>query len=175
MLLLSSRSGALAQRIGPRTQMTVGPLIVAVGLVLLTRVQPGRSYLDAVFPAAIVFGLGLVVTVAPLTTAVLASVDDDHLGVGSAFNNAVARLAGLLAVAALPLVAGLDTASPVAKFSRSFQHAMLICAGICAVGGAVSWVTIRRSTPIANVTQASILQSCHDPCVAVAERPLPAA
>ena len=175
MLLLSARSGALAQRIGPRTQMTVGPLIVAVALVLLTRVQPGRSYLTTVFPAAIVFGLGLVVTVAPLTTAVLASVDDDHLGVGSAFNNAVARIAGLLAVAALPLVAGLDTASSVAKFSRSYQHAMLICAAICAVGGAVAWLTIRRSTPVANVTQGSILQSCHDPGVAVPERPLPAA
>ncbi len=175
MVLLSARSGALAQRIGPRVQMTMGPLIVAAGLLLLTRVQPGRGYLEAVFPGAIVFGFGLVTTVAPLTTAVLASVDDHHLGVGSAFNNAVARVAGLLAVAALPLIAGLDTASPVATFDRGYRHAMLICAGVCAAGGIISWVTIRRSTPVANVTQASVFQPCHDPCVALPDRREPAA
>jgi EmrB/QacA subfamily drug resistance transporter len=169
MLLLSARSGALAQRIGPRVQMTVGPLIVAAGLLLLTRAQPGRTYVEAVLPGAIVFGFGLVATVAPLTTAVLAAVDDHHLGVGSAFNNAVARLAGLLAVAALPVLAGLDTASPVPTFDRGFQRAMVICAAICAAGGIVAFVTIRRSTPLASVPQASIFQPCHDPCVAVEE------
>jgi EmrB/QacA subfamily drug resistance transporter len=166
MVLLSSRSGALAQRIGPRLQMTVGPFIVAIGLLILTRVQPGRSYLDSVLPGALVFGIGLVITVAPLTTAVLAAVDDHHLGVGSAFNNAVARIAGLLAVAALPLIAGLDTASPVATFDRGYRHTMLICAAICALGGIISWVTIRRSTPVTAVAQASVFQPCNDPCVA---------
>ena len=175
MVLLSSRSGALAQRIGPRLQMTVGPLVVAVGLLLLTRVEPGRGYLTTVFPGAAVFGLGLVTTVAPLTTAVLASVDDHHLGVGSAFNNAVARVAGLLAVAALPLIAGLDTASSVATFDRGYRHAMTICAGICAVGGIVSWATIRRSTPVTVVSQASVFQPCNDPCLALQEPAEPAA
>jgi len=169
MLFFSARSGALAQRIGPRLPMTVGPLIVAAGLLLLTRAEPGRSYVEAVLPGAIVFGFGLVVTVAPLTTAVLAAVDDHHLGVGSAFNNAVARIAGLLAVAALPVIAGLDTAAPVASFDRGFRRAMLICAAICAAGGIVSFVTIRRSTPTANVAQASIFQPCHDPCVTIDE------
>jgi EmrB/QacA subfamily drug resistance transporter len=165
MLLLSSRSGALAQRIGPRLQMTVGPFVVAAGLLILMRVQPGRGYWDTVFPGAIVFGLGLTITVAPLTTAVLAAVDDQHLGVGSAFNNAVSRIAGLLAVAALPMIAGLDTASPIASFDRGFRRSMLICAAICAAGGIIAWVTIRRSRPIASVSQASVFQSCHDPGV----------
>jgi EmrB/QacA subfamily drug resistance transporter len=169
MLLLSSRSGALAQRIGPRLQMSVGPLIVAAGLLLLTRVQPGRGYVDAVLPGAVVFGFGLAATVAPLTSAVLASVDEHHFGVGSAFNNAVARLAGLLAVAALPVLAGIDTSASVASFDRGFQRAMVICAAICAVGGITSWVTIRRAAVVASVPQASIFQPCHDPCVAGAE------
>ena len=175
MLLFSSRSGALAQRIGPRAQMTVGPFVVAVALLMLTRVQPGRSYVEAVLPAALVFGLGLTIAVAPLTTAVLAAVDDHHLGVGSAFNNAVARVAGLLAVAALPVLAGLDTAAPVAVFDQGFRKAMMICAAICAAGGGVAFLTIRRSTPTLSVTQASIFQPCHDACVTVGERSEPAA
>jgi EmrB/QacA subfamily drug resistance transporter len=175
MLVLSSRSGALAQKIGPRTQMTVGPIVVAAGLLLLTRVHPGRSYVEAVLPGALVFGLGLVITVAPLTTAVLAAVDDHHLGVGSAFNNAVARVAGLLAVAALPVLAGLDTGASIASFDRGFDKAMMICAGICAAGGVVSFLTIRRSTPTSTVTQASIFQPCHDPCVSLGEAAEPAA
>ena len=175
MLVLSSRSGALAQRIGPRAQMTVGPIIVAAGLLLLTRVEPGRSYVDAVLPGAIVFGLGLVVTVAPLTTAVLAAVDDHHLGVGSAFNNAVSRIAGLLAVAALPVLAGLDTGASIASFDNGFRKSMMICAGVCAAGGVVSFITIRRSVPITNVSQASIFQPCNDPCLAVDEPREPAA
>jgi EmrB/QacA subfamily drug resistance transporter len=175
MLVLSSRSGALAQRIGPRTQMTVGPFVVAAALLMLTRVEPGRGYVESVLPAAIVFGFGLVITVAPLTTAVLAAVDDHHLGVGSAFNNAVARIAGLLAVAALPVLAGLDTSASIASFDNGFRKAMVICAGICAAGGIVSFLTIRRSTPMVNVPQASIFQACHDPCLAVAEPREPAA
>jgi hypothetical protein len=142
---------------------------VAAGLLIFTRVEPGSRYLTTVLPGAIVFGLGLVITVAPLTTAVLASVDDQHLGVGSAFNNAVARIAGLLAVAALPLVAGLDTAASVATFDSGFRRSMFISAAICASGGAISWLTIRRSTPVADVPQASVFQPCNDPCLALAE------
>jgi EmrB/QacA subfamily drug resistance transporter len=171
MVLLSSRSGALAQRIGPRLPMTIGPFVVAIGLLILTRVQPGRSYLESVFPGAVVFGFGLVITVAPLTTAVLAAVDDQHLGVGSAFNNGVARIAGLLAVAALPLLVGLDTGTSVATFDHAFRSSMFICAAICAFGGVISWITIRRSTPVAALPQASVFQSCHDPGVAGTSEP----
>ena len=109
MLTLSSWSGALAQRIGPRLPMTVGPLGVAAGLLLFSRVGPGTSYFSAVLPAALVFGAGLVLTVAPLTATVLAAVDDARVGVASGVNNAVSRLAGLLAVALLPRLVGLDT------------------------------------------------------------------
>jgi hypothetical protein len=122
-----------------------------------------------------VFAIGLVVTVAPLTTAVLAAVDDEHVGVGSAFNNAVARLAGLLAVAALPVLAGLDTAAPVAQFDRGYQKAMVICAVLSAAGGVIAFLTIRRATPTATVSQASIFQPCHDPCVSLGDAAEPAA
>ncbi len=167
-LLLSARMGALAQRIGPRLPMTIGPLVVAAGLLLLTRVQPGTTYEATVLPAAIVFGLGLAITVAPLTTAVLAAVDDRHLGVGSAFNNAVARLAGLLAVAALPTLAGIDTRSSIARFDHGFRRSMVICAGACAVGGIIAFTTVRSRAAVTPNPQASLLQPCQDPCVAAA-------
>jgi EmrB/QacA subfamily drug resistance transporter len=166
MLLFSSRAGALAQRIGPRIPMTVGPIVVGGGLLLLTRAQPGQGYVSGVLPGAIVFAIGLTITVAPLTTAVLAAVDDHHVGVGSAFNNAVARIAGLLAVAVLPLVATLDTASSIATFDRGYRRSMVICAVVCALGGVISVLTIRKSRPVENVPQASLFQSCNDPCLA---------
>lgn len=165
MLLLSARAGALAQRIGPRLPMTVGPLVVALGLLLFTRVDPGQSYFSAVLPAALVFGLGLATTVAPLTSAVLAAVDDHHLGVGSGVNNAVSRVAGLLAVAVLPAVAGLDTGS-AEGVSDGFATAMVVAAVLCAAGGAVAFLTVRTGRLHAPVTQASVLQPCHAPCVA---------
>jgi EmrB/QacA subfamily drug resistance transporter len=166
MLVLSSRAGVLAQRVGPRLPMTVGPLLVAAGLLLFRRVEPGASYVEAVLPAAIVFGSGLVLTVAPLTSAVLVAVDERHLGVASGVNNAVARLGGLLAVAVLPALAGLDpgSASPAAV-SAGFARAMTIAAAACAAGGVVAFATIRRSTPVPAVTQASVDQPCHHPCV----------
>ena len=82
MLAFSSRMGALSQRIGPRIPMTVGPIIVGIGVALLARVQPGTTYWTTVFPAALVLGAGLTITVAPLTTAVLAAVEDRHAGIG---------------------------------------------------------------------------------------------
>ena len=128
MLLLSARAGALAQRIGPRIPMTVGPLVVAVGMVLLGRVEPGTTYWETVFPALIVLGLGLSLTVAPLTATVLGAVEDAHAGIASAINNAVARIAGLLAVAVLPAAAGL-TAAQGLDLVDGFSRAMYIAAG----------------------------------------------
>ena len=80
MLLFSARSGALAQRIGPRIPLTVGPLIIAVGLLLMPRIHPGDSYVTSVLPAVIVFGLGLTLVVAPVTATVLAAADSRHSG-----------------------------------------------------------------------------------------------
>ncbi len=87
--------------------MTLGAAVAGVGMLLFTRVKPGAGYVDATLPALVVFGVGLGMLVAPLTTAVLAAAPDELKGTASAFNNAVARFAGLLAVALLPLAAGM--------------------------------------------------------------------
>jgi MFS family permease len=101
MFLLSGRFGALASRIGPRLVMGIGPLIGATGLALLVRVNSDVNYVVDVLPAMLLFGFGLSMTVAPLTTTVLDSVEERHVGVASGVNNAVARVAGVLAIAAL--------------------------------------------------------------------------
>jgi EmrB/QacA subfamily drug resistance transporter len=168
MLLLSARAGALAQRTGPRLPMTVGPLVIAVGLLLLAGVGPGSTYVADVLPALVVFGLGLACTVAPLTSAVLASVEDRHLGVGSGVNNAVARVAGLLSVALLPALVGLDL-SGGGGLGDAFGDALRVAAAFSAVGGAVAFLTVRTQAQVPPVTQATILQPCHDPCVAETE------
>ena len=109
MLVLSARAGALAGRIGPRTPMTLGPAVCAVGLLLLSRIGAQAAYTTDVLPGVIVLGLGLSLTVAPLTATALASAQDRHAGVASGVNNAVARTAGLLAIAILPLASGLGS------------------------------------------------------------------
>jgi EmrB/QacA subfamily drug resistance transporter len=149
MLVLSERSGRLAARIGPRVPMTVGPALAAVGLLLMTRIGPGASYLTDVLPGVCVFGLGLATTVAPLTATVLGAAEDRHAGTASGVNNAVARAAGLLAVAALPLLVGLsgeDYARPSA-FGSGFRLALLISAGLLLTAAVLSWATIRSDAP----------------------------
>lgn len=146
MLLLSARAGGLAQRIGPRLPMTLGPLVCSLGVLLMLRIGPDASYLLDVLPAVTVFGLGLSATVAPLTATVLASAEDRHAGVASGVNNAVARAAGLLAVAVLPAVAGLSGADyrRPELFEAGFTTVLWVCAGMLAIGGAISAVTIDR-------------------------------
>jgi len=144
MLLFSARAGALAQRIGARLPLTLGPLIIAVGLLLMMTVDPGDSYLTGVLPPILVFGAGLTLVVAPVTATVLAAADMRHSGIASGVNNAVARVAGLLAVAVLPVAAGITGESfyDPAKMTDGFQMAMMICAVLAAVGGALAWLTI---------------------------------
>ena len=144
MLLFSARAGALAQRIGARIPLTVGPLVIAAGLLLMTRIEPGDSYVSSVLPAVIVFGLGLTLVVAPVTATVLAAADARHSGIASGINNAVSRVGGLLAVAVLPLVAGLtgDAFYSPAAMTDGFHMAMLVCAGLAAAGGLLAWATI---------------------------------
>lgn len=137
MLLLSGRSGALAQRIGPRLQLVVGPFLLAAGMLLLLRVGPGASYVGAVLPAVVVFGLGLATVVAPVTATVLAAAPDEHAGVASGVNNAIARAGSLIAIAVLPAVAGLTGESysdPVA-LTAGWRTALVVCAGLAVVGG----------------------------------------
>jgi EmrB/QacA subfamily drug resistance transporter len=144
MLLLSARAGGLAQRIGPRLPMTLGPLICAGALVLFARIGANASYVRDVLPAAVILGLGLSLTVAPLTATALGSVAERHAGVASGVNNAVARAAGLLAVAVLPLAAGLGTGSLTnpADLASVYRTAMLICAGLLIVGAGIALVAI---------------------------------
>ena len=145
MLLLASPGGRLGQRIGPRIPMTVGPIVIAVGVLLMLLIGPDVNYVRDVLPGAIVFGLGLSLMIAPLTATVLAAAPDEHAGIASGVNNAVARAGALLAVAALPVAVGLhgaEYADPVA-FDDAFRMAMMICAVLLAVGGVVSWFTIR--------------------------------
>jgi EmrB/QacA subfamily drug resistance transporter len=144
MLLFSARSGALAQRIGPRIPLSVGPLVIALGLLMTTRIEPGDSYVTAVLPAVVVFGAGLTLVVAPVTATVLAAADARHSGIASGINNAVSRVGGLLAVAVLPLVGGLtgDAFYDPAAMTDGFHTAMLACAGLAALGGVLAWLTI---------------------------------
>jgi MFS family permease len=104
MFTLSRRWGALADRFGPRWFMGIGPIIAGIGLALLLRVDVHANYVTQLLPALLVFGLGLSMTVAPLTSTVLAAVDEKHAGVASGVNNAIARIAGLLAIAVLGAV-----------------------------------------------------------------------
>lgn len=144
MLLGSARAGQLAQRIGSRLPLTLGPLIIAAGLLLMLRINPGDSYIGYVLPAVIVFGLGLTLVVAPVTATVLAAVDSSHSGIASGVNNAVARVAGLLAVAVIPVAAGLtgDKFYEPSHMTHGFHVGMVICAGLAALGAVVAWTTI---------------------------------
>jgi EmrB/QacA subfamily drug resistance transporter len=140
MLLLSARAGALAERIGPRLPMTLGPVLCAAALLVLARVGPGASYAGTVLPGILGLGLGLSLTVAPLTSTALGSVEARHAGVASGVNNAVARAAGLLAVAALPLASGLrgGTLTDPAVLAPVYRTAMHLCALLLLAGAAVA-------------------------------------
>lgn len=144
MLGLSGSAGALSEKIGARIPMTVGPLFMAGGFLLMMNVEPGAKYPTDVLPSVVVLGIGLVCTVAPLTATVLSSVEDHHAGVASGVNNAVARSAQLMAVAAIPLAAGItgDSYRDPAAFSDGFQLAMWISAGLAAAGAVLAWVTL---------------------------------
>lgn len=149
MLLFSARSGELAQRIGPRIPLTVGPLLCAAGMLLMLRVGPDAAYVVDVLPALLVMGAGMVTLVAPLTATVLASVDTARAGLASGINNAAARAAGLIAVAALPLLTGMgpDAYRSADAFNAAFRRAMPLCAGVLVVGAALAFTTVRRLAP----------------------------
>ncbi len=141
MLLLSSRTSVIAARTGPRLPMTVGPIICAGGTLLLAGVDEDASYWSDVFPGITIFALGLAALVSPLTVAVLAAVPGNHAGVASGVNNAVARAGSLLAVAALPALVGLGGADyrDPAALTDGYHLALLLSAGMLAIGGVVSW------------------------------------
>lgn len=144
MLLLSARSGALAARIGPRWQMSIGPLLMAIGLLLMRRVEAGVDYFSGIFPSVVVVGLGLAATVAPLTSTALAAGGSDNAGVASGVNNAVSRAAQLAAVAAIPALVGIggkNYLDPV-KFSAAFAAALYIAAALAMISGVIAWLLV---------------------------------
>jgi EmrB/QacA subfamily drug resistance transporter len=152
MLALSARSGLLAGRIGPRLQLSVGPLVTGAGLAMLTFSTSGSSYLTHVLPAVVVFGSGLAITVAPLTATAMNSAPPRHAGVASAVNNDLARFAGLLAIAVLPTLAGITGPAYVhpEALAAGFRTAVLISGALCAAGGLLAAATItnpRRVPP----------------------------
>ncbi|MGF3057117.1 MFS transporter [Microbacterium sp. YY-01] len=137
MIVLSSKAGTWAAKHGPRILMTIGPLLMAIGAALLITVDHDFNYWWQVLPSMIVLGLGLALTVAPLTAAVLGAVEEEHGGIASAINNAISRVAGLLVVAMLSTIVGgrLDLAG--------FHSAAWFTAALMAAGGVISWIGIR--------------------------------
>lgn len=170
MLLLAARFGALAQHIGARGPMAIGPCISAAGLILMTRLSAHSSYVSDVLPAVSVFGFGLAVCVAPLTATVLAAVPATHAGIASGVNNAVARAAGLIAIAVLPALTGLtgDTYQDPARFLPPFRDAIWICAALQLAGGALAALTITDHE------QRPELAAVPPTCVSLAGHPLTA-
>lgn len=162
MLLLSPWAGRLAQRIGPRVPMGVGPLVAAAGLALLVPVGEGADYITQVLPPVVIFGLGLAITVAPLTATVLGAAPEEQAGVASAVNNDVARVAGLLAVAIIPVAAGIggdDYLNPAA-FDAGYRVGMWISAALCAAGGLLALATIRTPRLEEGEAEAEIPAHC---------------
>ncbi len=146
MLLFSSRASVLAARLGPRVPMTVGPLICATGIFLLSGVDAGATYLRDVLPGITLLAFGLTSLVSPLTVAVLAAAPDRHAGVASGINNAIARSGTLIAVAALPALVGLAGAEyrdPVA-LTEGYHRAMLAASCMLVVGGVISWFGLQE-------------------------------
>jgi len=134
----SRAMGRLAETIGPRWPLGLGPLVAGAGFALLVRVEPEARYWTSIFPAVAVIALGMAGAVAPLTTAVLSSVDDRHTGTASGFNSAIARTGGLIATA----LSGAVIARGGAALLTAFHDAALIGAGLAAAAGVAAFATL---------------------------------
>jgi predicted MFS family arabinose efflux permease len=144
MFLLSRYFGRLSMRFGPRFFMAVGPLVGAVSMLALVRLPTHLNYWVDLFPPLVGFAVALALTVAPLTTTVLSDAGPGDAGIASGINNAVARVAGLVAIAVVGIAAagGSDHLSV-----QGFHRAMLIVAVLLGVGGVIGAVGIRNPSP----------------------------
>jgi predicted MFS family arabinose efflux permease len=146
MFLLSRRFGALADRHGPRLFMGLGPLVGACGILLLLRTGTNTSYFGDLLPALLLFGLGLSMTVAPLTATVLADADEGDAGIASAINNDIARVAGLVGISVIGVVAAStlngDAFVANSQSVRAFHDALVICAALLVAGGLMAAIGI---------------------------------
>jgi EmrB/QacA subfamily drug resistance transporter len=162
MLLFSPRAGRFGDRVGPRVPLTMGPLVAAAGVALLSRVGADATYLLDVLLPVVLLGAGLTITVTPLTSTVLAAVEG-RSGLASGVNNAVARTAGLVSIAVLPTLTGLGPGGfgDAEALAPAFGTAMLVCAGGLALGGLVAAVTIRAEVPAATGEAAATCPQRH--------------
>jgi EmrB/QacA subfamily drug resistance transporter len=194
MFVLSKRAGRLADRFGPRFFMGCGPLLAAVGIALLLRVDEDISYWTELFPALLIFSLGLVATVTPLTATVLADADESNAGIASGVNNAIARVAGLLCIAAIGAVvsavyasdmSGLAVADTlevipgmpesVAASVHAFHVGIGVCAVLVGVGGVLGLVGIRNPRRTVRCEDcAEGAHSVHAPHSPIGREPAPA-
>ena len=142
--------GRTTERIGPRLPLTIGPIVTGAGFLLLFRVDPNASYWTSVMPGMVVIALGMAGAVAPLTTAVLSSVDTEHTGTASGFNSAIARTGGLIATA----LAGAVIAQTGGALISSFRVAAVIAAAFAVVSGLVGFWTLGALQPEKNQTRA---------------------
>lgn len=138
MFLLSPRFGALAGKYGPRLFMTLGPVLAGVGFLLMLRVTAHVNYFTQLFPGVVVFAVGLSMTVAPLTSAVLGDIEKQHAGIASAVNNAISRIAGLITIALVGVIIGTNVTL------HGFHRAIIVTAAMVIVGGVVSALGIRN-------------------------------
>jgi len=134
MTSISPFMGGLAMRIGPRVPLTVGPLVVAGGMLLSRLMEPDSSYWLGAFPTILVMAVGMTIAVAPLTSSVLGSVEEQHVAMASGFNSAVARTGGLIATALL----GAVLASKGEQLFAGFHGAMFVSAGVAALSSVVA-------------------------------------
>jgi EmrB/QacA subfamily drug resistance transporter len=173
MFVLSKRFGALADRYGPRLFMGVGPLVAAGGILLLLRTGRHVSYFGDLVPALVVFSIGLAMTVSPLTAAVLADADDSDAGIASAINNAVARIAGLLAVSFVGIVVAArlvgDSFAANSESVSAFHEVVVICAALVAAGGVIGAIGITNPRRTVRAEQCSGGQLVGTPEPAVAD------
>ncbi len=148
--------GTLAGRHGPRLYMTLGPLVAAAGYLLMTRVDRDFDFWTQMLPGLVVFGLGLSMTVSPLTAAILAAVDPAQSGIGSAINNAISRIAGLIAIALIGVIVG-----GTMDFD-GFRSGVLVAAALFALSGVISGVGIRNGQGDYARVSATTTAVCHD-------------
>jgi EmrB/QacA subfamily drug resistance transporter len=140
MTSVSPKMGAIAAKIGPRLPLTVGPLVVAGGMILAWLIKPESSYWAGAFPAMLMMALGMTIAVAPLTSSVLGSVEEQHVAMASGFNSAVARTGGLIATALL----GSVLAGKGAALFEGFHAAMTVSAAVAAAAGLVALAMLGR-------------------------------
>ena len=147
--------GGIAEKLGVRLPLTVGPIIVAAGMLLVLRVGPDAVYWTEIFPAVAAIGLGMAIAVAPLTSAVMAAVDDEYTGTASGLNNAVSRTGGLIAVA---LLGGVLALSGDALFG-GFHTAAYAMAAVAFAAGLVGWFGLKRLDAADRPRPASIIRA----------------